>query len=168
MFDLLALVGRSGADLACVLPAVLDHLHDLAEPRARADGSPPAPARHRACARGRRRRSGCWWGPDPAGGLLGSDLVVRALGCLLEYAVARACAGDAMADDVVVDLLAGALAARVGDEAVVTAIDASPAGPARPRRRAHRRAPRVVRPRPGRPSRGCAGPGTTRWPRPAP
>ncbi|MER8199030.1 hypothetical protein ABTY00_34410 [Streptomyces microflavus] len=50
LFDLLALVWHAGAVLAEGLPAVLDHLHDLAEPLALPtgyltdDGSAPKPA----------------------------------------------------------------------------------------------------------------------------
>ncbi|MGW4268705.1 hypothetical protein [Streptomyces californicus] len=46
---------------------------------------------------------------------------MRALGCLLEYAAARALAGTGLPDDVL-GLVAGALAARSGDEAVATVI----------------------------------------------
>ncbi len=43
VFDLLSIVWRTGADLADDLPAVLDHLHALAEPLARsAAPTPPA------------------------------------------------------------------------------------------------------------------------------
>jgi hypothetical protein len=41
VFDLLNVVWRAGADLADDLPAVLDHLRDLAEPLTRHAGPPP-------------------------------------------------------------------------------------------------------------------------------
>ncbi|MEO3978967.1 hypothetical protein [Streptomyces sp. CAU 1734] len=111
LFDLLTVVWRTGADLAEDLTSALDHLHALAEPLTRPAGPPPAP------------------GPDdavplddgPAGALLGSDPAVRAMGCLLEYAAARARADTGFPDDVL-GLVAGALAARAGDEAVATAV----------------------------------------------
>lgn len=108
LFDLLSVVWRTGADLAGDLPDVLDHLRDLAAPLTRPGDGPDE-------------------GADAGGedeqfqGLLGSDPAVRALGCLLEYAAARARAGAAMPGDVL-DLTAGALTARTGDDAVATAI----------------------------------------------
>ncbi|MEV6131982.1 hypothetical protein AB0M05_35220 [Streptomyces violaceusniger] len=55
---------------------------------------------------------------DPAGGLLGPEPAVRALGCLLEYGPTPSVE---LPDDIS-DLVAGALAARAGDEAVATAV----------------------------------------------
>ena len=108
LFDLLTLVWRTGADLAEGLPAVLDHLRDLAEPLTR----PAGPAAGGAAAGGEQ---------DPDADLLGSHPAVRALGCLLEYAASRAGADDGMPGDVL-QLVADVLAARAGDEAVATAI----------------------------------------------
>ncbi|MFJ3279011.1 hypothetical protein [Streptomyces halstedii] len=53
--------------------------------------------------------------------LVGSDPEVRALGCLLEYAVHRARTAGKMPEDVL-DTIAGVLAAHAGQEAVATAI----------------------------------------------
>ncbi|MFE5374017.1 hypothetical protein [Streptomyces mirabilis] len=53
--------------------------------------------------------------------LVGSDPEVRALGCLLEYAVHRARTAGEMPEDVL-DTVAGVLAAHAGQEAVATAI----------------------------------------------
>ncbi|WP_206305150.1 hypothetical protein [Streptomyces sp. B29(2018)] len=58
-------------------------------------------------------------GREPA--LVGSDPQVRALGCLLEYAVHRARTTGAMPQEVL-DTVAGALAAYGGQEAVATVI----------------------------------------------
>ncbi|MFJ4700463.1 hypothetical protein ACIP5N_22210 [Streptomyces sp. NPDC088768] len=120
LFDLLTVVWRTGADLAEDLTSALDHLHTLTKPLTRPAVPPPAPGPDTAApvldegpAAGGEH--------DAAGGLLGSDPAVRALGCLLEYAAAQAREGGAVPDDVL-DLVAGVLAARAGDEAVVTAI----------------------------------------------
>ncbi|MFE7485166.1 hypothetical protein [Streptomyces sp. NPDC057552] len=120
LFDLLSAVWRTGADFAQDLTSALDHLHALAEPLTRPVGPPPAPgpgpdtaALDDGPAAGGEH--------DAAGGLLGSDPAVRALGCLLEYAAAQVRGGGAVPDDVL-DLVAGALAARDGDEAVATAV----------------------------------------------
>ncbi|MFJ3182343.1 hypothetical protein ACIPJN_28680 [Streptomyces sp. NPDC086796] len=116
LFDLLTLVWRTGADLADDLPAALDHLHALAEPLAEPLTGPDSAV---PAAGGGPDHAGGEHGP--AGGLLGSDPAVRALGCLLEYAAAQVRAGAAVPDDVL-DLVAGALAARPGDQAVATAV----------------------------------------------
>ncbi|WP_332758301.1 hypothetical protein [Streptomyces sp. MT206] len=134
LFDLLGVVWRTGADLGAELPAVLDHLRDLAEPLTR----PAAPA----TAAGPPHDTPCAPEPDsaqagpadaalrgeeagpeegPGGELLGSHPAVRALGSLIEYAAHQAHAGGEMPADVL-DLVAAVLAARVGDEAVATAI----------------------------------------------
>ncbi|MFK0142468.1 hypothetical protein [Streptomyces murinus] len=120
LFDLLTVVWRTGADLAEDLTPALDHLHTLAEPLTRPAGPPPAPSA-RTAAPALDEGPAAGGEHDPAGGLLGSDPAVRALGCLLEYAAAQARAGAAVPDDVL-GLVAGALAARGGDEAVVTAV----------------------------------------------
>ncbi|WP_329020286.1 hypothetical protein [Streptomyces sp. NBC_01601] len=112
LFDLLSVVWRTGADLAGDLPAVLDHLRGLVAPLTRPVEGSDVAADAGADAGGEDER-------PPA--LLGSDPAVRALGCLLEYAAARARAGGAMPGDVL-DLAAGALTARTGDDAVATAI----------------------------------------------
>ncbi|MFK0143186.1 hypothetical protein [Streptomyces murinus] len=111
LFALLALVWRTGADLAGDLTSALDRLHALAEPLTR-PAAPPHPSDSPADA-----AAECGLAPD----LPGSDPAVRALDCLLEYAAARAPAGTALPDDVL-GLVAGALAARAGDEAVAPAI----------------------------------------------
>lgn len=89
---------------------------------------------------------------------------MRALGCLLEYATARARAGTGFPDDVLV-LVTAALAVRAGDEAVVTAVGVCP--PLLHRYAAEFTAahPELYALAPGRgrrPPRGCAGAGTTR------
>ncbi|MCX4550395.1 hypothetical protein [Streptomyces sp. NBC_01500] len=102
LFDLLNVVWRTGTDLGTGLPAVLAHLHALAEPLTRPAGDTP----------GGRKRSGDPRFPSPA---------VRALGSLLDYAVSRAPTdGDMSAD--VLHLLAGVLAAGLVDEDAATEI----------------------------------------------
>ncbi|MFB8401133.1 hypothetical protein [Streptomyces sp. NPDC055912] len=134
LFDLLGVVWRTGADLGAELPAVLDHLRDLAEPLTRpaALATAAGPPHDTPCApepdsaqagpadavlRGEEA------GPEagPGGELMGSHPAVRALGSLIEYAAHQAHAGSEMPADVL-DLVAAVLAARVGDEAVATAI----------------------------------------------
>ncbi|WP_206305151.1 hypothetical protein [Streptomyces sp. B29(2018)] len=120
LFDLLTAVWRTGADFAEDLTSALDHLYALAEPltRPRRPDARTRTGHRRARA---RRRTGRRRGTRCGRGLLGSDPAVRALGCLLEYATARARAGTGFPDDVLV-LGAAALAVRAGDEAVVTAV----------------------------------------------
>ncbi|WP_279617143.1 hypothetical protein [Streptomyces regalis] len=108
LFDLITTVWRTDTALADdQAKAVLAHLHALAAPLARQDTPTD--------------------GPGPAGGggvdaaLLGSDPGVRALGCLLEYAVHRARTQGEMPADVL-QTVAGALAARGDQDAVATAI----------------------------------------------
>ncbi|MFB6784522.1 hypothetical protein ACFCX0_46495 [Streptomyces sp. NPDC056352] len=123
VFGLLNVVWRTGADLAGDLPAVLDHLRDLAEPLTRPAGPPPtadspdAPAPADADP----ADDGAGGKPERAGDLLDSHPAVRALGCLLEYAASRAHADGEMPGDVL-RLVADVLAARPGDEAVAGAI----------------------------------------------
>ncbi|MBW8797851.1 MAG: hypothetical protein JF597_30975 [Streptomyces sp.] len=114
LFDLITTVWRTDTALADDQEkAVLAHLHALAAPLAcpAADPAQDTPTD----------------GPGPAGGggvdaaLLGSDPGVRALGCLLEYAVHRArTAGEMPAD--VLQTVSGALPARGDQDAVATAI----------------------------------------------
>ncbi|CAM5658901.1 MULTISPECIES: hypothetical protein [Streptomyces] len=96
--------------------------------------------------------------PGPADGgtaatpLLGSDPSVRALGCLLEYAVHQARTQGEMPADVL-QAVSGALAARGDQDAVATAIGGAPARPAPVRpafTAAHRTALYALAP--GRPS----------------
>ncbi|MET9615385.1 hypothetical protein [Kitasatospora indigofera] len=125
LFDLLSVVWRTGTDLADGLPAVLDHLHTLAEPLTRPAGPPPpadspnTPARTVAGPVG----DGAGGGEGLAGDLLDTHPAVRALGCLLEYAVSQAPADGEMPGDVL-HLVADVLAARPGDEAVTGEIGA--------------------------------------------
>ncbi|MFF7946623.1 hypothetical protein [Streptomyces griseorubiginosus] len=129
VFDLLSIVWRTGADLADDLPAVLDHLHALAEPLARpAAPTPPAdgpqetaPALAPASADAGSTGDGPGGAGELAGDLADSHPAVRALDCLLEYAASRAPVDGAMPGDVL-HLLAGVLAARGGDEAVAGVI----------------------------------------------
>ncbi|MFE2046382.1 hypothetical protein ACFXAZ_36770 [Streptomyces sp. NPDC059477] len=86
--------------------------------------------------------------------LLGSDPRVRALGCLLEYAVHRARTTGQMPDEIL-RAVAGALPAAAGQEAVATAIGVRLPGPAPLRPRLRRRAP--CRPVPHRPGPALAG-----------
>ncbi len=74
----------------------------------------PRPRRLRGRHRGSRVRGG-----DTV--LLGADPEVRALGCLLEYAVRRARATGEMPAEIL-DTVAGVLAAHAGQEALATAI----------------------------------------------
>ncbi|MEU6071061.1 hypothetical protein ABZ864_43120 [Streptomyces sp. NPDC047082] len=111
LFELLNLVWRTGADLAVDLPAVLDHLHALAEPLTRPIG-PPSPA----------DRPNALTPANVGDGAAGEEKpAVRALGCLLEYAVSRAAADGEMPGDVL-HLVADILAARPDDEAVADMI----------------------------------------------
>ncbi|WP_199800767.1 hypothetical protein [Streptomyces marianii] len=102
LFGLLNIVWRTGADLGTNLPAVLAHLHTLAEPLTHP--APPTGAEQ-----------------QPAAGLPQTPPAVRALACLLEYAASHAHADGTMPDEVL-HLLADVLAARPGDEDVATAI----------------------------------------------
>ncbi|MEW2493761.1 hypothetical protein AB0942_09460 [Streptomyces nodosus] len=114
LFDLLHLVWRTGTGLAADLPAVLSHLHALAEPLTRPI-SPPVPAdRPNALTPAAHAGDGAAGEEEPA---------VRALGCLLEYAASRATTDGEMPRDVL-QLVADVLAARPGDEAVADVVGA--------------------------------------------
>ncbi|UGQ11073.1 hypothetical protein LO772_30400 [Yinghuangia sp. ASG 101] len=102
LFDLLNVVWRTGTDFGTDLPAVLVHLHGLAEPLTRPASDTP----------GGKKRSIDPRFPSPA---------VRALGSLLEYAVSRAPTDGDMCPDVL-HLLADVLAADLVDEDAATEI----------------------------------------------
>ncbi|WP_316779947.1 hypothetical protein [Streptomyces sasae] len=133
LFDLLAHVWRTGADLAGDLPAALAHLHSLAELLTQPADPPPAPAQGPdntpADARTDTDVSTDADGdgveadgePEPSAGLSGSEPAVRALSCLLEYAAGRARLEGRIPDDIL-DLVARVLAAHAGEDAVATAI----------------------------------------------
>ncbi|MFJ4932128.1 hypothetical protein [Streptomyces sp. NPDC088736] len=119
---LLTLVWRTGEGLGGDLPAVLDRLHDLAEPlthpaaplQTAATGGPETPATSPASP-----PTGSAAGEEqelPAS-LSAAHPAVRALDCLLDYAASRATRDGQMPGDVL-DLAAAVLAARDGDEAV--------------------------------------------------
>ncbi|WP_192583628.1 hypothetical protein [Streptomyces albicerus] len=110
LFDLLTLAWRTDTALADEQEkAALAHLHALAAPLA----DPAAvPADTLADAPGPAE------GEGPA--LLGSDPGVRALGCLLEYAVHRARTHGEMPADIL-QTVSGVLAARGDHDAVATA-----------------------------------------------
>ncbi|MFE4177546.1 hypothetical protein ACFRR7_36840 [Streptomyces sp. NPDC056909] len=99
----------------------MDHLHTLAEPLTRPVGLPPpadspyAPVP--ACADASPTGDGVDGKEESAADLSDTHPAVRALGCLLEYAVSQAPAGGEMPGDVL-HLVVGVLAARPGDEAV--------------------------------------------------
>ncbi|MFE6157249.1 hypothetical protein, partial [Streptomyces sp. NPDC057889] len=114
LFDLITTVWRTDTALAGDQEkSVLAHLKALAAPLARPAAVPvqDTPAGGSGPADGR--------GVDAA--LLGSDPEVRALGCLIEYAVHRAHTDGEMPADVL-EAVAGALAARKNQDAVATAI----------------------------------------------
>jgi hypothetical protein len=113
LFDLLNLAWRTGANLAADLPAVLDHLHSLAEPLTRRVG-PPSPADRPNTLTPEDAGIGAAGGEEPA---------VCALASLLGYAASRATADGEMPDDVL-HLVADVLAACPGDEAVADVIGA--------------------------------------------
>ncbi|MFJ6438710.1 hypothetical protein [Streptomyces sp. NPDC091416] len=124
LFDLLTTVWRTDIALDAGLEQeVLAHLHALTAALARPapggtgrDGGDVAPAGDTAGP-----------APAPAAGspgepvLLGSDPRVRALGCLLEYAVHQARARGQMPDEVL-QAVAGALPAAAAQDAVADAI----------------------------------------------
>lgn len=121
LFDLLTLVWRTGTDLAEDLTPALDHLHALAAPLTHPTAPPPAPDPDSTALVDDAGPGDESAAPAPAGDLPGSDPAVRALGCLLEYAAAQVRTGAAVPGDVL-DLVARALAARGGEEALTTAI----------------------------------------------
>ncbi|MDP5315569.1 hypothetical protein [Streptomyces poriferorum] len=120
LFDLLTLVWRTGTDLAEDLAPALDHLHALAAPLTTPAVRPPGlgPDNTVLADDTALDESAA---PAPADGLPGSDPAVRALGCLLEYAAAQVRTGAPAPGDVL-DLVAAALTARGGEEALTTAI----------------------------------------------
>ncbi|MFD8396369.1 hypothetical protein ACFV2N_46160 [Streptomyces sp. NPDC059680] len=119
VFDLLSVVWRTGADLAHHLPAVLDHLHTLAEPLTRPAGPPPAHTPDAPASTDAGAGEACK--EVPAAGLPDSHPAWAALDCLLEYAASRARADGEMPSDVL-QLLADVLAARPDDETVAGVI----------------------------------------------
>ncbi|WP_432158559.1 hypothetical protein [Streptomyces sp. bgisy153] len=126
VFDLLTAAWRTDALAGDLEKDAVAYLQALAAPLTRparnaasaaedvVDGSAPSvPADAGGCA-----PSGAGVGDTE---LLGSDLEVRSLGCLLEYAFHRArTAGEA--PQAVLDTVSGALAEHVGDDAVATAV----------------------------------------------
>ncbi len=121
LFDLLTLVWRTGTDLAEDLTPALEHLHTLATPLTTPANPPPVPSPDTMVLADDADPHDESLAPDPAGNLPGSDPAVRALGCLLEYAAAQVRTGAPIPGDVL-DLVARALAARGGEEALTTAI----------------------------------------------
>ncbi|SCD32051.1 hypothetical protein GA0115243_100885 [Streptomyces sp. ScaeMP-e83] len=121
LFDLLTLVWRTGTDLAEDLTPALEHLHTLATPLTTPANPPPAPSPDTTVLADDADPHDESLAPAPAGNLPGSDPAVRALGCLLEYAAAQVRTGAPIPGDVL-DLVARALAARGGEEALTTAI----------------------------------------------
>ncbi|MGY5124336.1 hypothetical protein [Streptomyces nigrescens] len=115
LFDLITTVWRTETALpGDQEKTILARLHALAAPLARRPASVPA-----------SHTSGDAPGQADDGGadapLLGSDPSVRALGCLLEYAVHQARTRGEMPADVL-QAVSGALAARGDQDAVATAI----------------------------------------------
>ncbi|MEV7881867.1 hypothetical protein [Streptomyces microflavus] len=121
LFDLLTLVWRTGTDLAEDLTPALEHLHTLATPLTTPANPPPAPSPDTTVLADDADPHDESLAPAPAGNLPGSDPAVRALGCLLEYAAAQVRTGAPIPGDVL-DLVARALVARGGEEALTTAI----------------------------------------------
>ncbi|MEO3978966.1 hypothetical protein [Streptomyces sp. CAU 1734] len=113
---LLAFVWRTGGGLGGALPAVLDRLRTLAEPLTRPAGPTPdaTPAAGPSAGRAGEER-------ELPAGLAESHPAVRALDCLLDHAAGRAPRDGQMPGDVL-DLAAGVLAARGGDEAVAAVL----------------------------------------------
>ncbi|MEU2619699.1 hypothetical protein ABZ642_16470 [Streptomyces sp. NPDC007157] len=113
LFDLLTLVWRTDTALpADQETAVLAHLHTLAAPLARPATAQEAPADGPGPADGGQGEPVLWLGSDPS---------VRALRCLLEYAVHQARTQGEMPAGVL-EAVAGALAARGDQNVVATAI----------------------------------------------
>ncbi|MEU6673780.1 hypothetical protein [Streptomyces sp. NPDC046925] len=106
LFGLLTAAWRADALDGEQAKDAVAYLQTLADPLTR-----PAPAAAAAETAGE--------GTTPS--LIGSDPEVRALGCLLEYAVHQARTTGEMPEEVL-DAVAGALAAHAGQEAVATAI----------------------------------------------
>jgi hypothetical protein len=133
LFDLLTTVWRTDAVLDGDLEqAVLAHLHALAaelrHPAADtaptgegADGSAPASDAAADPGPGAPADGGAPAKNPGEPALLGSDPRVRALGCLIEYAVHQARTTGQM-PDTVLGAVAGALTVSAGQEAVATAI----------------------------------------------
>ncbi|MFI7236966.1 hypothetical protein [Streptomyces cyaneofuscatus] len=121
LFDLLTLVWRTGTDLAENLTPALEHLHTLATPLTTPANPPPAPSPDTTVLADDADPHDESLAPAPAGNLPGSDPAARALSCLLEYAAAQVRTGAPIPGDVL-DLVARALAARGGEEALTTAI----------------------------------------------
>ncbi|WP_225827099.1 hypothetical protein [Streptomyces naphthomycinicus] len=118
---LLDVVGRSGIGLGGDLPAVLERLHTLAGPLTRPAARPQAEAATRTTnTAGPPGGRAVGEEEELPAGLLDTHPAVRALDCLLNYAAGRA-TGDGEMPGAVLDLVAGVLAARGGDEAVATA-----------------------------------------------
>ncbi|MGW0827365.1 hypothetical protein [Streptomyces sp. NPDC002845] len=119
LFGLLTRTWRSGGDLADDLPRTLDYLHALAAVLTQTagtqapDGADPAEGDGMAPA----------VPPEVEGEmLLGSDdPEVRALQCLLEYAIYRARIAGPMPQEVL-EVVAGAITARSSEERVVRAV----------------------------------------------
>ncbi|MCX4783882.1 hypothetical protein [Streptomyces sp. NBC_01264] len=123
---LLDFAWRTGGDLGGDLPAVLDHLHTLAEPLTRPAAPPPpagAPATPAPRAAGPAGDRTAGDEEKLPAGLLDTHPAVRALDCLLDYAAGHATEDGAMPGDVL-RLVADVLAARPDDEAVATVIGA--------------------------------------------
>ncbi|WP_311315075.1 hypothetical protein [Streptomyces naphthomycinicus] len=121
---LLNVVGRSGVGVGGDLPAVLERLHTLAGPLT----CPAARSQVEVATRTTSivgppggRAAGAE--EELPAGLLDTHPAVRALDCLLNYAAGRA-TGDGEMPGAVLDLVAGVLAARGGDEAVATVLGA--------------------------------------------
>ncbi|MER6685458.1 hypothetical protein [Streptomyces olivaceoviridis] len=129
---LLTFVWRTGdglGDLGGDLPAVLDQLHALTEPLTHpAAARPPtaaavAPATPASGPAGPPSDRAAGEEQGLPAGLLDAHPAVRALDCLLDYAASRASRDGQMPGDVL-NLVAGVLAARGGDEAVAAVIGA--------------------------------------------
>ncbi|MFF8786710.1 hypothetical protein [Streptomyces sp. NPDC015125] len=121
---LLSFMWRSGEDLGSDLPAILDHLHTLAEPLTRPApppaGAPATPATGAAGPAGDRAAGE---EEELPAGLLDTHPAVRALDCLLDYAAGQATKDGAMPGHVL-HLVAHVLAARSDNEAVAAVIGA--------------------------------------------
>ncbi|MFE2046780.1 hypothetical protein ACFXAZ_38875 [Streptomyces sp. NPDC059477] len=108
---------RTGGGLGGALPAVLNRLRTLAEPLTRPAARPSsAPADLTTPAAGRAGAE-----RELPAGLLESHPAVRALDCLLNHAASRAPRDGQMPGDIL-NLTAGILAARGGDEAVAAVL----------------------------------------------
>ncbi|MGW2101554.1 hypothetical protein ACWCPX_28420 [Streptomyces olivaceoviridis] len=128
---LLTFVWRTGdglGDLGGDLSAVLDQLHALIEPLTHPAARPPtaaavAPATPASGPAGPPSDRAAGEEQGLPAGLLDAHPAVRALDCLLDYAASRALRDGQMPGDVL-NLVAGVLAARGGDEAVAAVIGA--------------------------------------------